>query len=188
MKHDLTGKRFGRLVVIKHAYLNPAHHQNYWECKCDCGNTTTVNSGHLGTKKVISCGCYRREYQRLKPYEWMYNAILRTAQRKNHLNTMSYDDFLTFIDIDKCHYCNHDIQWSKYQFKKNRTLADVNGYKLDRKDNTIGYIKENCVVCCSLCNMVKGKLLSYDEMLIVGKNITEVYRNRQCDSPISAAV
>lgn len=27
---------------------------------------------------------------------------------------------------------------------------------IDRIDNSIGYVKENCVPCCSLCNYMKG--------------------------------
>lgn len=48
---DLTGKRFGRLVVTK--YLG-----NYrWECKCDCGKITEVASEHLKANRIRSCGC-----------------------------------------------------------------------------------------------------------------------------------
>ena len=45
IKKDLTGQRFGRLVVIKQVddYVNPSGtHYAQWLCKCDCGNEAIV--------------------------------------------------------------------------------------------------------------------------------------------------
>ena len=33
---DLTGQRFGRLIVIKR--VNDKRQGTFWLCKCDCGN------------------------------------------------------------------------------------------------------------------------------------------------------
>ena len=35
---------------------------------------------------------------------------------------------------------------------------------IDRKDNNIGYIIENCVSCCGICNRMKMDM-SYDDFL-----------------------
>lgn len=56
---DLTGERFGRLVVIKHAYQEGARH--YWLCKCDCGNEKLILGCSLKYGKTKSCGCLARE-------------------------------------------------------------------------------------------------------------------------------
>ncbi len=56
---DLTGKRFGRLVVQRRVGFR--HHNTVWECLCDCGNTSEVSAGHLKTGDTKSCGCYYRE-------------------------------------------------------------------------------------------------------------------------------
>ena len=56
---DLTGKRFGRLLVIKRV---PCHKGiAKWECICDCGNTTVVFGNNLRRGYTTSCGCYRHE-------------------------------------------------------------------------------------------------------------------------------
>lgn len=52
---DLTGQKFGRLTVIGFAYTK--NKKNYWECKCDCGNTCFVPTTYLTTGVTISCGC-----------------------------------------------------------------------------------------------------------------------------------
>lgn len=63
---DLTGQRFGRLVVIqrggtyKHPY-NTYWTQPIWLCQCDCGETCFVNGQNLKQGRTRSCGCLRRE-------------------------------------------------------------------------------------------------------------------------------
>src|SRR5271157_758266 len=53
---DLTGQRFGRLLVVKRAgSLRGAQ----WECQCDCGNTTLACAGDLKKGRPRSCGCLR---------------------------------------------------------------------------------------------------------------------------------
>ena len=51
---DLTGQRFGRLVVERFAYSKNAA---FWHCKCDCGGENTVRAALLRNGKVASCGC-----------------------------------------------------------------------------------------------------------------------------------
>ena len=54
--NDLTGKKFGRLTVIKRA--KNSNNSTMWECVCDCGNTTIVSSSALVSGNTKSCGCY----------------------------------------------------------------------------------------------------------------------------------
>ncbi len=54
---DLTGQRFGRLVVIQYAY------NGKWLCRCDCENEKIIRTGHLHTK-TKSCGCILTDKQR----------------------------------------------------------------------------------------------------------------------------
>lgn len=58
-KKDLTGQRFGRLVVVGPA--EPRCQKATWKCVCDCGNTTESISNNLLRGRSTSCGCYRRE-------------------------------------------------------------------------------------------------------------------------------
>lgn len=59
---DLTGQRFGRLVAVKDAGY-AKHHSRVWECKCDCGNTTSVKAENLTRGYVRSCGCLANAVQ-----------------------------------------------------------------------------------------------------------------------------
>lgn len=59
-KQDLTGMRFGALVVIKEGepLLNSKGYRLIrWDCLCDCGNEVTVRPADLKRGHTISCGC-----------------------------------------------------------------------------------------------------------------------------------
>lgn len=59
---DLTGQRFGKLLVVERDLFAPNTGKGAsWICKCDCGNTVSVLSGRLKSGQTRSCGCLRYE-------------------------------------------------------------------------------------------------------------------------------
>lgn len=56
---DISGKRFGRLVVLERVYTEKK--DTRWKCICDCGSYTEATTQNLKRGKVTSCGCYRKE-------------------------------------------------------------------------------------------------------------------------------
>lgn len=57
---DLTGQRFGKLLVIKFdswKTCSNGKRKRVWECKCDCGNTCYVQHQYLKCGDTTSCGC-----------------------------------------------------------------------------------------------------------------------------------
>ena len=56
---DLTGQRFGRLVVIQRAD-NDKYGKARWLCLCDCGNQKVILGGSLRKGSTKSCGCRER--------------------------------------------------------------------------------------------------------------------------------
>jgi len=61
-KIDLTGQRFGRLVVVKE--VGRRYKQVIWGCVCDCGNKVDVAGYSLRRGYTLSCGCLRNERTR----------------------------------------------------------------------------------------------------------------------------
>ncbi len=57
---DLSGRTFGRLTVVRRV-ANSRSGQTKFECICECGATTTVQSGNLKTGHIKSCGCLSRD-------------------------------------------------------------------------------------------------------------------------------
>ena len=54
---DLTGRRFGKLTVVRLSEERNKRGAARWVAKCDCGNTITANSWDLIGGRTRSCGC-----------------------------------------------------------------------------------------------------------------------------------
>jgi hypothetical protein len=59
---DLTGRRFGRLVV--QGFSHQIKSRFYWNCVCDCGETRAVWGADLKRAVTESCGCLAKERRR----------------------------------------------------------------------------------------------------------------------------
>ena len=59
-KQDLTGKRFGKLVVLEKSENRRQRHY-LWVCRCDCGNICEKPTGELNAGTATSCGCSWRQ-------------------------------------------------------------------------------------------------------------------------------
>ena len=154
---DLTGMRFGKLVVLGRVF--PVRRGgSVWSCKCDCGGLCKVKRCGLIEGRE-SCGCLIREVwgksARLRPYEAVYR-VLKDRNKLRYPVDLTYEEFLLFVNEKFCHYCGMELVWYKH-------ISGTVAYNLDRKDNTKGYSKENCVACCARCNCGKGDRFTYDE-------------------------
>lgn len=62
---DLTGQRFGRLVVLERTGTykgsDGSGSSPIWKCQCDCGEVVEVIGRNLRYGSTKSCGCIRRE-------------------------------------------------------------------------------------------------------------------------------
>ena len=66
LRKDLTGQRFGRLVVIERGpniIVRSNEQKSTWICKCDCGNIVRVRQRNLLKGITRSCGCLIKDVQ-----------------------------------------------------------------------------------------------------------------------------
>lgn len=175
---DITGRTFGRLTVIESlpvGYGNTT--RAMWKCQCSCGNTRNVSGNDLRMGQSTSCGCLRSEKtskaKRKLPYQWIYNGLKRRSELSGKSCEITYNDFLSYTTITHCHYCGTKIVWHEH-----KTNGQSSAYFLDRKNNILGYTKDNCVVCCATCNWVKSDVFSYEEMIELGKTIAKINEKR----------
>lgn len=144
---DLTGKKFGRLSVIKRTFNK--NNNVCWLCLCDCGNYTVVRSCALIQGITKSCSCLHKE-------------IVKKSCKKNfekHKLSKSRINNIWFNIKQRCY--NPKNPNYKYYGKKNISLcpewqnfknfytwAMNNGYKdnltIDRIDNNGNYEPSNC--------------------------------------------
>lgn len=147
---DRTGLRFGKLVVVRRLH-NDNVNQAVWLCRCDCGNEKICRASNLHSGTTTTCGCGRRK----RPFEWIYNRLISKSNTLRRPCNITYIQFLRFTKIERCSYCNGKIDWQPYPIRK---LPHRQAYNLDRVNNDLPYHKDNCVVCCSTCNFMKGNL------------------------------
>lgn len=95
---DLTGERFGRLVVLsKHGTAKDGG--IIWLCKCDCGKEITVKSGNLRSNHTLSCGCFMKdrisETQSIhkQSHKRLYNVWASMKARCYNQNSQFYKDY-----------------------------------------------------------------------------------------------
>lgn len=136
----------------------------------DCNMEVIIRNTHLKISRGM-CQFHRSILARKRPYEKLYNTLKNKAKKANVNIDLTYEEFLKYTEIKNCHYCSDNINWSEFGGNYN--------YYLDRKDNTIGYITYNCVVCCGICNHTKGNRFTYNEFLKIGKCINEIKFNRK---------
>lgn len=60
---ELTGRRFGRLTVLRRDG-STAHGKTAWACVCDCGTAKRTDARSLVAGHTMSCGCLHKEVAR----------------------------------------------------------------------------------------------------------------------------
>jgi len=118
-------------------------------------STSSLNYAIRKNQKCLSCSRKGRpSANRKRPFESLYNQIKYTSKNREIENSLAFEEFIDFTKIDKCYYCGNKIKWNEYNSYDNNHRIH-SSYNLDRKDNNDGYKKDNCVVCCELCNYMK---------------------------------
>jgi len=169
---DDTGKRYGKLTVIKLVDHN-RYRKSRWLCKCDCGSEVVVEATNLHTGNTKSCGCLWREKICLDDGESSFNRML--SSMKHGAKVRGYDWALTDKQVREitslnCHYCGCE---PANRILNKCSTGDWVYNGLDRVDNAIGYRIDNVVPCCADCNIAKHAR-SYDDFM---EWIGKVYHN-----------
>lgn len=155
---DETGKRYGRLTVIRRA-TKPNGQGACWLCVCDCGKEIITRGSNLRDGVTQSCGCLQIDNSRLavmlpEGIAAMNNIIRRT---RSNATERGYEYHLTreqLIELMQrnCYYCGASPSNCSRHPELNGEFI-YNG--VDRVDNTRGYTIDNVVPCCKYCNLAK---------------------------------
>jgi hypothetical protein len=155
---DLTEQRFGKLVAKK--IIGKNCYGNIWECKCDCGNTTSCVATLLRLGRKNSCGCGNRG--------------------KNHYMWTGYEDITGFFwgniksgAVERKLNLDITIQEAWHLFKKQNGRCAISGVQLcfpkntkellehkqtaslDRIDSIDGYVQGNIQWVHKTVNIMK---------------------------------
>ena len=162
---DLTGKRFGKLTVVKRGQTKSNHVR--WECACDCGNTTESRVDALRNGTAKSCGCLHNEEMRLR--------LKKHGHSTREKRTRTYQSWNMMMD--RCnntknpsykHYGERGIRvcerWHEYEnFLKDMGERPA-ALSLERIDNSISYQPDNCcwaTATAQLRNTRRNRLIEF---------------------------
>ena len=101
------------------------------------------------------------------PREYPYSIYKKSAKKRGLQFNISKEEVINLVS-NKCHYCGE--------------MNEKKENGIDRVDNNIGYIINNCVSCCSVCNYMKGELSKID-FIKYCKNIFSNYPNNDPYQP-----
>lgn len=121
---DLTGQRFGRLIVIERAddHIQPnGTHKVQWRCKCDCGNECIVRGQCLRDGMTKSCGCFAKD--RVSETHKKYNTYDLSGEYGIGYTSKGEEFYFDLEDYDKI----KDYCW--YKNANGYLLADSNRQK-----------------------------------------------------------
>lgn len=121
--NDLTGQRFGKLVVCERAKNKKQDGRAWWTCLCDCGNKKEIKGHDLISGRIKSCGCLRREAT---------SEFNRKTKKKVNRYDLTNGYGIGFSSNDGTQFY-FDLE----DYEKIRNFcwyADTNGYISSRKD------------------------------------------------------
>jgi hypothetical protein len=146
-KHDLTGKKFDRLLVLQAEKTSDLNRNIIWKCVCDCGKVTFAIGSDLRNGHKRSCGCLHLD------------VLLKTHTKHNHAKAKKLSPtYISWYSMrTRCgnqnarnfkHYGGRGIlvcdRWMKFE----NFLADMGerpeGKTLDRIDVNGNYEPNNC--------------------------------------------
>lgn len=89
------------------------------------------------TKKCTKCNIEKSISEFFKESKGKYSQYKGDAKRRNYEFFLTFEQFSELINKE-CHYC-----------------PTTPSRGVDRVNNNLGYIVENCVPCCKRCNEMK---------------------------------
>lgn len=147
---EMTGKKFGRLTVIKK--IKVIKEVCFWECICDCGKKKTISGSSLRSGNTQSCGCLNLEIitamklthgmSRTKFHsKWV--SMTNRCRNKKCTGYKSYGG--RGIKVEKEWLIFENFKEDMYQsFLESVKKNGLNDTTLDRIDVNGNYCKENC--------------------------------------------
>lgn len=144
---DLTGQRFGRLLVLRR--VGSKGKSPTWYCICDCGNEKIATTTNLKSGATKSCGCLR-----LETAEINRSTQITHGKSKTKLYRVWFDIKRRCYNTKRENYKNYGGRGIKMCEEWNEDFMNFynwslkNGYRegltIDRIDVNGNYEPSNC--------------------------------------------
>jgi hypothetical protein len=139
---DITGRKFGRLVVLKVAGRNK-NQETTWLCLCQCGTQKVVCGSHLRGGYVKSCGCLNVELikKRFTTHGLIGTPIYRSWAAMLSRCRNPKDQACKHYGGRGIHVCG---RWQRFENFFTDMGEKPKGLTIERINNDKGYFPANC--------------------------------------------
>lgn len=140
---DLTGQRFGMLLVLGYPAIGLKSRQANWLCICDCGTQKRIVGGNMRRGKSASCGCQvaARASESTRTHGMagtpMYNRWRAMHDRCKNPKNKNYQNY-GGRGISVCE------RWASFACFLEDMGECPDGCSLERIDNNGNYESSNC--------------------------------------------
>ena len=126
---DLTGQRFGRLVVLGNSNRGERskNRHAFWKCKCDCGKEVVIPSNNLMSGGTKSCGCLLQETahnQQIRRLDKNGAMAERIVKYKNNSNNTSGYKGVSWYKNNNCWVAQIRYARKKYHLLCSHNIND----------------------------------------------------------------
>lgn len=184
---DLTGMRFGKLLVIGRADIKKG--KLHWNTQCDCGIVSSTCGQRLREGLTTSCGCFGKDNlknglrlahgQAKRGSATPEYLLFTSAKRRAKDKCLEFDLELEDIIIpEKCPVFNVDFVFGKKSAHKYSPT-------IDRIDNAKGYVKGNIWVISYRANELKRNGTINEIVLLAGGLLDKTMHDRDLNSAIN---
>lgn len=178
-----VGKVFGYWTVVSRAE-NDQFNNARWNCRCVCGNMGIVLGAHLRKGSSSSCGCFNklRTRETHSTDDSYFKRLFRNCKsgaRVRNLDFCLTEEQYKELILKDCAYCGDAPYEPRFYARHDTGVFNCHG--VDRVDNSVGYVLDNCVTACKLCNQIKMDATLEDFLTRVNKIYDKRIKNPQTD-------
>lgn len=187
-RKDLTGLKFGKLLVIKQAddLIQPnGQHKARWLCECECGNNAIIVGYNLTSGLTKSCGCLHNEQlgkrkKKYNDYDLTGNVGIGYTLNTNnqfYFDLEDYDKIKNYCWSETTHGATHHLKaWipdKRRTMYMHQLLGFSNYDHIDR--NELNNQKCNLRPCTTQENIRNSSIRRNNTSGVIGVSFNKTY-------------
>lgn len=150
---NITGQTIGYWKVLSLSHKRKDTY--YWNAQCKCSKMSVRTAGQMRT--YSSCMCQGKDTKDILTKQ-LYLSYKYASTRHNRIKrefSLTIEQFEKLI-YSNCYYCDKEPSNTKKLGRNKFIKREIKYNGIDRIDNNIGYLSNNVVTCCWICNQSKA--------------------------------
>lgn len=183
----LLNEIYGNVKILSFSHILEKYKKFYNTLCLNCNKESIRRIDRIKTNNTYCRHCKDIETSKLRikndtPFNALYSIYRNNAVNRNIIFNLTKEYFIKLCK-QNCYYCGDLPIENKTSKRNNNSDVPCLYTGVDRIDSKIGYEIDNCIPCCSICNIMKNKF-SKD---IFFNKIKDIYNKhlKECSTTIS---